>query len=612
MNLELHNTTESLATALDRIKSDPSLSALRGSFLEGARTVAEKPVLQRVYNLTDVGQKGRSWLDGRTWQSPPNTREYFALAMSDYNACFLLSQELPMLAAAYRLTGNRFFLDRIVAQLEEVSIWSPLQRPGWTLFDESAKPFVDPKGDGNWLATGLGVLGLVETLEILPEASLPVDLRSRLDALLETEIASCLDDWTARRPWFYHMFNPFTNQWVLPTVGYLLACLQLGRDRHAVGYELGVEHLLMSLDAYGNEGAFPEGLHYSSATVEVLLSAARILAVAGDDRLISHPFLTQYPTWVVQHYQPGGSFINSFDAFAAAAVPVVDGKRSSGYRRMLTLCAVCTGNLDACWAVRNLEGGGDRDLSALLQSVVSVAAGYTPPLWAAYDQARRVNWRSTWKEDATGVWIRGGHPNDQHDHADRGHVNFIFQGNPILIEAGTPAYHNPRLRSDYANGRGHNVLQVGESLPVCRTIASITVGRLDAKGGDVTVDATSSFKEGVRKWIRHVLWDAARLTVYDEVEPTSAQVLLFRWHLGTSEWPDLVAIEKGFRVTWREADMWIEADVPIQVNLEPMPDHTRRLREWDDASPDALHTCLVVRTTNPEIRAQFTMTVEGR
>ena len=600
----------SLAVALDRIKVDPSQAENRKEFLYGARRIAAKPIVQRVYKLEDVGKKGRTSLDGRAWISPENTREAFALAMSDHRTCMALRTELPPLAAAYRLTGDRVFLDRLVAQLEEAATWSPLQRPGWTLYHERAKP-LGPKGDGNWLATGLGVLGIVEALEILPPNSLSLALRTKLDTLLKKEVESCLDDWKLKRPWFYNPPNPFTNQWVLPTAGYLLACLQLGREAHGEGYELGVAHLKMSLDAYGDEGAFVEGLSYSSATVEVLLSTARILALAGDDRLITHPFLKHYPSWVVQHYQPGGSFINSFDAFGAVVKPLANGKRRSEFREVLSLCAISTVNPDAVWALRHLEDGG-MDLRSLLSASLQPAPGYTPPLWAVYDKARRVNWRSSWQEDATGVWVRGGHPSDQHDHADRGHVNYVLQGKPLLIEAGTPAYHNPRMASDYTSGRGHNVLQVGSQLPMPGTVAPIAVRRLDDKGGDVWVDAARSFKNGVQRWDRHVQWDAGRLIVNDIVEITAPEFLLFRWHLGTSEKPVIRAIDKGFAISWSDADMRLESETPFEVVVEPMPDHTLRQRQWETPDIDAWHTCLVVKSKKPETKAGMSMTIEGR
>jgi hypothetical protein len=258
-----------------------------------------------------------------------------------------------------------------------------------------------------------------------------------------------------------------------------------------------------------------------------------------------------------------------------------------------------------------MEGAGGMDLRGLLTASLQPSPGYTPQLWAVYDKARRVNWRSSWQEDATGVWVRGGHPSDQHDHADRGHVNFIHRGKPLLIEAGTPAYHIPRMASDYRNGRGHNVLQVGSQLPASSTVAPIAIARLEAEGGDVTVDATRSFKEGLRRWERRVQWDVERLTVDDVVETVSPELILFRWHLGTSDKPVIRASENGFAVSWPAADMKIESDSPFEVTLESMPDHTLRQRDWDDPSPDNLHSCLVVRTSQPETKVRIKMEIAG-
>jgi len=237
-----------------------------------------------------------------------------------------------------------------------------------------------------------------------------------------------------------------------------------------------------------------------------------------------------------------------------------------------------------------------------------------------YDRARRVNWRSSWGEDATGVWVRGGHPDDQHDHADRGHVNYIFKGRPILIEAGTPAYHNPLIGSHYASGFGHNVLQVGTNVPgrdvsgaqSPHCTAALTVLRLDDKGGAVTVDPTASYKEGVSRWIRHVAWDADQLTTRDEVTASSSAILCFRWHLGTEAKPEIVETKEGFKVSWADAVMTLAGDVKLEVSQESMPDHTLQSRKWEDPDLDHWHTCLVVRTAKPETQAQVTMQVRGK
>jgi hypothetical protein len=618
----------SMSELIGQILIDSRMADKRANFLEHARRVMAQPIIERVYKLEDVGKKGRTWLDGRTWQSPANTREVFALAMSDMRAAEMVRKEMPVLAAAFALTGERSFVERLLAQMTEVASWSPIQRPGWTLFHAGVQPLQDPKGDGNWLATGLGVLALSDTLEILPPALLPPELRTQLEGLLATEIVSCIDDWNVRRPWFYTVqhLNPLTNQWVLPTVGFLLASLLLGREQNVASYELGVEHLLMSFNGYGTEGAFVEGLYYSSFTTDVLLGAARTLAVAGDDRLIMHPFLKRYPAWLVQHYQPGGHFINAFDGFNTAAHPLIKGKRRSDLRSLLALCAVCLESPDAKWALQNLEVDDEPDLNLLLAQAVPSVTNFTPSLWAVYDRASRVNWRSSWAEDATGVWVRGGHKDDQHDHPDRGHVNFICRGKPILIEAGTSAYHNPLLGALYGSGFGHNVLQLGafsadqaqasarenppRGLQSMGGLASIDVLRLDATGGEVSVNVESGYQDLLQRWRRRVLWTSNRLCVEDEVSTPGPEIIGFRWHLGTSEVPVITGHGNRFRVVWSDAAMTVNASELLTVSCESLPDHTLQLRKWEDPDVDHMHTCVVVRTEQALLKCTFTVVFE--
>jgi hypothetical protein len=253
-------------------------------------------------------------------------------------------------------------------------------------------------------------------------------------------------------------------------------------------------------------------------------------AVAGDDRLLNHPFLKMYPGWVVQHYQPGGSFINAFDCFGAARLP------------------------------------------ALGRPPVADVA---PPLWTQCDRARRVNWRSSSNEDATGVWIRGGHKDDQHDHAGRGHLNFIYRGNPILIEAGTPYYHNAKLATHYASAAA-------------------------------TVNMTDAHPDELQRGVRWVTWDAGGVRVVDAVTPTTPEGVQFRWHLGTGKQPQITGEEKAFTVVWPDAEMTLTADAELEITCKPMPDHTLEFRKNQIPDVDHLHTCLVVRTTHPVAQARLT------
>jgi len=612
----------SWADLLEQAKSDPALEDARTTIVESAREAAASPIIRRAHTLSEVGQN-RTWLDGRSEQLEPEIKEQFALAMSDFAACNSLAQELPVLAAGYRLTNDPDILDRIVAQLEEMTAWSPLQRPGWTLYTPGNRLPADGKDgkDGNWLATGCGVRAIGDTLDLLPEGSLSADLLDRLHQLLEAEIAGVVDDWETKRSWFIRGDNPYTNQWVLPTEGLVRACIIRGVENHRDAYELGVANLMRALDAHGSRGEFEEGFGYAQFTVTSMLHAAHAMAVAGDRRAIDHPFLKHFPTWLVHHFQPGNMVINCFDAGGAY-------NAAERTRPFLSLTAMCTGDSVARWALQYQTSGPSDDVAGLAaRALPPVGPDAAPPLFAVYERAPRVNWRSSWDGDATGVWVRGGHPLDQHDHQDRGHVNFIAHGRPILIEAGTPSYSHPQIMTHYSSGVGHNVLQLGTEEPEQASdtgktvshpgwqnrggVAPIAVTRLDADGGDVTVDGTNCY-DGLTRWTRHVTWDPNNLAVTDHVTLAEGtkQVILFRWHLGTEDDVEIVADEKHYTVTWPDATITLTGSAPLTVTQVKLPDNTLAGHDGSD-DPKNCHTCVVVQTCSRLNTAYFATTVRS-
>ena len=603
---------------LDAAKGNEALGTHCEKLLALAREAVARPIVKRAKTLADVGQH-RTWLDGRARALEDEIRETFALAMSDFAACNTLAGELPLLAAAYRLTGEAAFRDRVVAQLEEMQTWSPLQRPGWTLYHPGARLPEDGQ-DGNWLATGCGVRAIADTLDIMPAGSIEAPLTAALHALLEGEAAGVVDDWQSNRPWFVRSNNPITNQWVLPTEGLVRACLVLGADKHKGAYELGVGNLLEALDAHGPKGEFEEGIGYASFTVTSMLHAARAMALEGDRRAIDHPFLKNFPTWMVHHFQPADMFVNCFDAGAARG-------GAARSRPLLSMLAVCTGSPVARWALAERAGGPSDDLAGLAaRTLPPVGDDAAPALFAAYERATRVNWRDSWGNDGTGVWVRGGHPLDQHDHRDRGHVNFISKGRPILIEAGTPYYSHPLMGSHMASGVGHNVLQLGTEAPDAvnagetlvrkgwqqrGVVAPITVRRLDATGGDVALEVTSGY-EGLATWRREVAWDSGAVTVRDDVVLAEgvSDVILFRWHLGTNEEVSIAGEGARWTVTWPDATIMLEGSAPLAVSQVKLPDNTVNATT-DDDQPDDLHTCIVVRTAGSADALKLTTKVDG-
>lgn len=591
----------------DAVKGRADLAAPLKAVIERARTVAATPIVRRVYHYADIG-KDRTWLDGRAkFMDGQPRQELFGLAMSDFGTTGTLLNELPLLAFAYRCTGEEAFRARIISQLDEAATWSPLQRPGWQLCVPAPDPVPAGYWDGSWLATGQGVRAIADTLELMPAGSLPQETLDKVHALLRAEIKTIAEDWKLKRGWFRSGDgHPQTNQWVLPTEGLIRACLVLGRDKFPAEYELGVKNLLRAMDVQGKQGEFNEGIGYAMFTVGSMLSAAHAMAVEGDPRALEHPFLRGFPTWAVHHLQPGRFRVNCFDSGGART-----GRNDGGTRGLLSTMVVFAGSPAARWALDTLYDGPSDDLVGLMARSATVP-GEAPPLFAFYDgPARRVNWRDSWADDATGVWVRGGHPLDGHDHYDRGHMNYIFRGKPLLIEAGTPGYDNPSIHKLYSTAVGHNVLEV-EGVEVKKAPAPITVARLDAAGGDLVVDATACYP-GLERWQRHVSWDGTGLRVGDEVKAAAGKpaAMTFRWHLGTDEEVAIAGDKGSWKVTWPEGTLALESSVPVQVTQVKLPDATVCLGKKENGW-DFLHTCVVVRTTGPATSWELKTTVAGR
>ena len=77
--------------------------------------------------------------------------------MSDCGTSGTILTELPLLAFAYRCTGEDVFRLRIISQLEETATWSPLHARGGSFARLCPIRFPADHRDGSWLGTGTGI-----------------------------------------------------------------------------------------------------------------------------------------------------------------------------------------------------------------------------------------------------------------------------------------------------------------------------------------------------------------------------------------------------------------------------------------------------------------------
>lgn len=586
---------------LKDVAADPALERPRNEFIAAAQSDAVQPVRRRARSIAQLREWGiplkydvrpphMSSLPDKEW-------EIFCLSQADNAAGAALKVELPRLAAAAVLTDDDALMSRMLAQLEELATWSPLERRGWSLKNSTPRFSGD---DGAWLGTGWLVRAIVDATDLLPVKKMPPDLLAALKARLAAELLLMRRDWAERRPWYAKSEAAHSNQWILPNEALVRACLFLGVDEHRETYEGGVARLLRSMDAQGVDGEFVEGLRYSGLSLESLYSIARATARAGDRRLLSHPLLVRFPTWLVHHFQPGGFLINAFDSPGSSVGNL------SRDRDLLATAAVVSTNPHALWGLRTRAGFGDT-LDAIFAASMPFRALGEPPLFAAYTKAPRLNWRSSWDDKtATGLWVRGGHVTDFHDHMDRGHVNFVIGKRALLIEAGTLNYGVPQDPTHMRSVAGHNVLQIGGSPPEKLTRealqragqilrgrhreAPITVERVDERGGAARIDLSGCYAI-VSKWRRRVAWDCLAVTVEDEVELREPDVVQFRWHLGVSP-DDGTQVGPG-RVLAGGVSVVYTAEPHLAAHVESMPDATLARNQLSQ------HACVVLRSAGP-------------
>ncbi|WPJ95363.1 heparinase II/III family protein [Coraliomargarita algicola] len=608
-------TLMSTDEAFEKVMSDASLVEARQRLLDRAKKDVDRGVIHRPETLDELYN---SQLSIRYKKRPAHMSELndemwrtFALALGDTGAGTRLAVRLPRMAAAVRIQKDPEVYAYVVDQLQELASWAPLQRPGWSLRNSNLQ--LKPGGDGAWLGTGTLVRAITESLAILPEGSLPDGLREALHQRLASELAAVYDDFVSKRPWYAKGQAVQSNQWILPSEALVRASITLGVDANREAYELGVQNLIRSMDFQGKQGEFVEGHSYARMSLAGILSAARAMAQEGDRRLIDHPFLANFPTWFVHHYQPGDSMLNSFDSGRHKST-------SWEYKELLADFYTATANPVALWAMETRSGFPADTFNGLVAQAdaASVDEFEMPPLFANYELATHLNWRSSWDDKtATGFWMRGGSSRDFHDHMDRGHVNFIVGERKILIEAGTFNYGLKNYLTHFRGVAGHNVLQVGDFTPEQLTpevmkagagqifdeehrVAPITVEWMDATGGSASVDVSGCYAS-VKRWVRYVTWDAKQLTVRDEVELHAADTVLFRWHLGVSDDVRRLAVQsspdalQSLSLQANGFSIEAEADSAITGQIEIMPDATLDL----DAEGPTNHQCLVVQSAEP-------------
>lgn len=590
------------AAILERARDDPRIRGLLlGMDAEVEATLRCDPrSYRRAISIDGILPSMRDSSIGRAGRNGLT----YALAMSDCAQADFLREHGVQLAIAAAYLQRQDMIDRCVEILREVAKWRPLQRPGWTLYEDGRR--MPPGGDGVFLATSWGVGGIVDMLTVLGDR-VPADLRDRLRGLLREEVATIARDWADRRPWYVSGRAVASNQWAEPNVALVRACLFLGDEGLRDAYELGAENLAATLAASGQDGAFLEGVGYAQMTMGSVCDAVAEMQRAGDARLASMPFMRGFWRWFLHMHMPGRRLVNCFDS-KVSELPAWAITTPLG---ALVSAAIASGDPEALPALRSMfpEGNSTPAGIAYAAAISGVRAGppaSSIPAFAHFPSERVVAWRSRFeppsaRQTAMGVWVRGGSTDERnHAHRDQGHVSVYAGDRVVLMECGSPDYADPDYDPKYAEAAGHSIMQLGEVRPRGTPVdAPLTVRRLDAQGGAVEVDSTRAYLSAAR-CVRIVEWDSAgKVAIDDSVELRSAAdagAEWYRFHLGASEAVTIAGSGREWSVAWPGCRMRITASLPVSVEQCEWPDRTARPYR---------HRALRVRSPGAETRLEL-------
>jgi hypothetical protein len=543
---------EQLLAARDQYKAHPETMKATALTIQRAYEVIEQPIVIRVpsihdFHLTD-GVKGRKMEpSGRIPMFPhKENAELYGLATYDIGVGDLLIYEMPLIAAAYVITGDQKFIDYLARQIDEIAGWEKFQRPGWTLTIKSTKRGPD-YDDGVFIATGAIITGVVQSLGIVGDSALPPETVKKIKHRLEIEMKQIMADFKAERVYYAREKMYQSNPWIGTMQGQLLAACYLGKELYPEEYAYARQGLALSVESPESSSGFSEGFIYGASRVLPGLALVNYyLQQEGDFSFDKFSLFQQYPDWICAHYQPGKNIVNCFDGYTAQR-----NMYDRSFNPFITQLAVLSRNPHLLWILATQHQFAEPGLAGILFDAFDPLQFKEPPLFAVFDPGMLLTWRNSWQENASGVWIRGRHEKDFHVHSDSGHVNFIWKGIPVLIEAGTPGYSDIDFSAKYYSSLfGHNVVQIGSETVLknprdTETRAPITVRSLNAQGGDVSIDSTDSYLNKPLKVERQVKWDADTVTITDHILLSKPEKIIIRFHTSS----DMDAVFKDLQAS---------------------------------------------------------------
>lgn len=327
------------------------------------------------------------------------------------------------------------------------------------------------------------------------------------------------------------------NRAVVCNAGILIGALAVADRDSALSAEvvpLAVEHLREAMQAYGPDGAWPEGpTYWGYATRYAITAIAASNGKLGTDFGLSDvPGFAQTAAFGIQVTGPTGAYFNFGDA------PERESEAGDATASLFWLARRFDQPTLAAIALDQARHGSRASARALLWFPAR-AAPASAPVDALFRGPNVVTLRSGWTDaDAIFVGIKGGDTIEGHTHFDRGSFVLDALGTRWALDLGPdeyalPGYFRGRRGSYYRVGtEGHNTVRIDGRNQLMASAGIIAFSSTDTTGAAV-LDLSAAYRRPVARALRGVQLDRARGRVLVQDELTLQRAAGIEWSMHT-------------------------------------------------------------------------------
>jgi hypothetical protein len=532
--------------------SHPRLFLPRGAEAELNRAIAASPV------MTAISAELRREAD-RDLQSRPVERVLIGRRLLDKSRTAL--SRVLHLGLAWRLTGERKYLDRARAELVAVARF-----PDW-----NPSHFLDVAE--MTAAVGVGYDWLQ------PELDEPTRRLLR-DAIVEKGLNASLkaDAWTRS-----------TNNWnQVCNGGITVGALAVAESEPALAARLiarAVNTVPASMHEYAPDGAYPEGPGYWGycTTYNVILISALQSVLGTDFGLTRQPGFLATADYYLHVTGPSGLYFNYSDC----------GRGGQGVAPAMFWFAAQRGESHLLWnewakvapaAAARPRRGGERTAPMMLLWMAPRQSAPERPAalsWTAQGPNPVAFHRSSWDADASYVALKGGSPGLNHAHMDVGSFVMDAEGLRWADDLGMQDYNSlekegvklwgkeqdsERWRVFRLGTSSHNVLMVDGRMQRVKADARMVVTRT----GRSVVDLSAIYQDQLARARRGVALQPDRSVRVQDEFAAPGRTVAVRWAMVTQA---EVAITGPGRATLSQAGKQLGFRVlePAAAQLKVLP-----------------------------------------